>query len=377
MGSSVSRRRGWVAVVIVLAVVLTPSAAIADQRNEERTDMVRRGVALAMELDELAASDAELTAAIELLDYWMAVQAAEVERLQTDLEAAEARTVRVREALEAKEAEVADLESLMATMAINAYVDPPHVDTFDAFVSAAAPADAARLVVYLDVQAERDTDLVTRLRQARRQLERLRERADESERRAERARDEAARVHTDLSETRTRYDELRGLVRYRRAMATFESELVALDLWRSNQRLIAEADAVRARGVPLVEVRGLRVHRSIAGQVELMLAAAEADGVRLSGGAHRTFAEQVELRRQHCGEDEYAIWEMPPEQCSPPTARPGNSMHELGLALDLNHGGHTIASPNSPGFRWLAEHAHLYGFSNLPSEPWHWSLDGS
>lgn len=370
--------RWWrIAVAAVVVIAIVPGTAWADRRNDERNELVRRGVALAMELDELAASDAELTSAIETLDYWMLVQAAEVERLQADLVAAEQHSERVQASLDGKEAEVTHLEGLMATMAVNAYVQPPGVDTFDAFVSAAAPADAARLVVYLDVQAERDTDLVGRLRQARSQLERLRARAEASERRVEEARDAAAQVFTDLSDARERNHQLREEVRLRQLGASYEAALVGLDLGANNARLVAEATAHRDRGVPLVNVRGLRVHQSIAGQVEMMLAAAEADGVRLGGGAYRTHAEQIELRRLHCGEDDYAIYEMPADQCSPPTARPGNSMHELGLAIDLTVNGVTIGSRNSPGFRWLAENAHLYGFFNLPSEPWHWSINGS
>ena len=30
----------------------------------------------------------------------------------------------------------------------------------------------------------------------------------------------------------------------------------------------------------------------------------------------------------------------------------------------------------SPAFVWLTEHAADYGLENLPSEPWHWSVDG-
>jgi zinc D-Ala-D-Ala carboxypeptidase len=47
------------------------------------------------------------------------------------------------------------------------------------------------------------------------------------------------------------------------------------------------------------------------------------------------------------------------------------------LAIDFTHNGTIINSRASAGFRWLAEHAHLYGFFNLPSEPWHWSVNGS
>jgi hypothetical protein len=361
----------------IAVVVALPGVAFADRRNDERTEMVRRQVALAAELDELAASDAELTDALATLDLWMALQALEVERAEAELAEATRHLERAHAAELAKADEVAHLERLMATMAVNAYVSPPSADTLDALRSSAAPGDAARLVVYLDVQAERDTDVVNRLRQARTQLERLRERARATERRAEAARDDAETTFADLSSTRDRFAELQAEVNARRLGADHEVTLVALDLGRSNQGLVAEAASQRARGVPLVVVRGIRVHASIAGQVELLLAAAEADGIRLGGGGFRTHAEQIHLRRLHCGDDPYAVYEMPADQCSPPTARPGNSMHEVGLAIDFTFNGTTIGSRTSPGFRWLAENAHLYGLFNLPSEPWHWSVNGS
>ncbi len=64
------------------------------------------------------------------------------------------------------------------------------------------------------------------------------------------------------------------------------------------------------------------------------------------------------LRRSHCGPSDYAIYEMPSSQCSPPTARPGNSMHEQGLAIDfVNCSSHSTAC-----WQWLDAHAAAYGF---------------
>lgn len=359
------------------AAVLSPTAAAADRIDEQRTELVHRQRALAMELDELSASDEELTGALGILDLWLVTQEAELARTDAELDAAEAALEQALEAEIRKQAEVDELEGLMATMAVNAYVNPPGADYLSTLRSSAAPAEAARLVVYLDVKAERDTDLVQRLRRARSQLGRLRKRSEADQARAEAARDDAAATLAELRDTHLRFAELLDEVRARQLDATYESQLVELDLRRSSDWLVANASAQRVRGVPLVPVRGMRVHRSIAGQVELMLAAAEADGIVLGGGAFRTHAEQIELRRAHCGDDEYAIWEMPANECSPPTARPGNSMHEIGMAIDFTYRGATISSHNSPAFRWLAENAHHFGFYNLPSEPWHWSVNGS
>lgn len=126
----------------------------------------------------------------------------------------------------------------------------------------------------------------------------------------------------------------------------------------------------------VVSVRGVTVARAIAPQVDRLLAAAEADGVRLSGGGFRTPDEQIALRRKNCGPTDYDIYEKPSSQCTPMTAKPGSSNHERGLAIDFTYNGKSISTRDNPGFRWLAANAGRYGLCNLPKEPWHWSVDG-
>ncbi len=126
----------------------------------------------------------------------------------------------------------------------------------------------------------------------------------------------------------------------------------------------------------MVNVRGIRVARQIAEQVEGLLAAVESDGIRLGGGGYRSPEAQIELRKKHCGTTHYDIYEKPASQCTPPTAPPGKSMHERGLAIDFTYNGLGITSRDNPGFQWLSQNAARFGLKNLPSEPWHWSVDG-
>ncbi len=123
-----------------------------------------------------------------------------------------------------------------------------------------------------------------------------------------------------------------------------------------------------------VVVEGIRVHKSIAGALAALLADARGDGVLMSGWGYRSSADQIRLRRAHCGTSEYAIWRMPSSQCRPPTARPGASMHERGLAIDFTCNGRPMAGTRC--FRWLQANAAMYGLYNLKSEPWHWSTNG-
>jgi D-alanyl-D-alanine carboxypeptidase len=141
-------------------------------------------------------------------------------------------------------------------------------------------------------------------------------------------------------------------------------------------RWLAEAERGR-QDLPLVKVRGFKVHGAIAGSLEDLLEAAEADGIELRGEAHRSTKRQIELRRAHCGPTDQDIWEKPSGACSPPTAKPHRSLHESGLAVDFVHGEQSITSRRSPAYRWLAANAASYGFFNLASEPWHWSVSAT
>ena len=127
---------------------------------------------------------------------------------------------------------------------------------------------------------------------------------------------------------------------------------------------------------PLRTVQGFTVHADIADDVDAMLTAAAADGVRFGGSAYRSTERQIELRIANCGPTEYDIWYRPASSCSPPTAVPGRSLHEQGRALDLTYDGRLITSRANLGFQWLAANAASYGLFNLPSEPWHWSTTG-
>ena len=102
-----------------------------------------------------------------------------------------------------------------------------------------------------------------------------------------------------------------------------------------------------------------------------MIVAAAADGVTLTGGGYRDPAQQIALRQAHCGTSDYAVYQMPSSSCSPPTAIPGTSMHEQGLAIDFEN-----ASYGGSVHNWLSANAASYGLYNLPSESWRWSTTG-
>ena len=126
----------------------------------------------------------------------------------------------------------------------------------------------------------------------------------------------------------------------------------------------------------IVSVGGIRVHNSIAGNLSNLLGAARASGINFGGGGFRDPSDQIRVRRSNCGSSSYSIYQAPASSCSPPTARPGSSQHERGLAIDFTLGGSAL-SYGSSGYNWLKANAGRYGFRNLPGEPWHWSTTGT
>ena len=70
--------------------------------------------------------------------------------------------------------------------------------------------------------------------------------------------------------------------------------------------------------------------------------------------------------------------------CRVPTARPGNSNHGWGRAIDVTSRG-WLLSCRSETFRWLQQNAHLYGWvdpgwaqcGREKQEPWHWEWAGT
>lgn len=124
-----------------------------------------------------------------------------------------------------------------------------------------------------------------------------------------------------------------------------------------------------------VTVSGIRVHQAIAAPLRDLLAAASSAGHTLTGSGHRSTARQIRLRVSGCGTSPWAVHSKPPGDCGTPVATPGNSMHQLGLAVDFSVGGRLLRSTDS-AFTWLSANASDYGLYNLPSEPWHWSING-
>ena len=238
---------------------------------------------------------------------------------------------------------------------------------------------------YLGIRAvSRGHDVTQRLGVLRDQMIKAREAAEAAEAHAasERARQQSALSSLQANKSRTQSASAQIDRR-------LESLLAEAAFLASRDRTLSAEIARRSKGggggsgrlntsnVDVVTVQGITVARSIGDKVNALLNKARADGVPLSGWGYRDSDQQVALRKAHCGSSDYDIYEKPANQCHPPTARPGASMHERGLAIDFTYQGSIITSHSNPAWQWLNKNAKTYGLYNLASEPWHWSTNGN
>lgn len=118
------------------------------------------------------------------------------------------------------------------------------------------------------------------------------------------------------------------------------------------------------------DIEGISKVASInAANITNMMKAAKQAGHNFTGSSFRTFEEQKQLRiTNHCPDPINS----PSRDCRPHTAKPGESSHERGLAIDFRN----CNTQSTACYKWLAENAQKYGMYNYEPEPWHWSTSG-
>lgn len=388
-------------VVVAMAGASSSGGAQSSDKLEELKQERRRAqeeaAAQASQVNAATAEVDDLAAALQALQTQVNAAQGRFDEAQRNLADAEARLAVAEVAVAEQRAAIEALNVRLAERAVESFVNQG--DEGSIIVRSADPSEAVRMQALVANVTQSEADVVEALKGAEEDLQIQERLADEAAAEASAYRDT---VETELSgletarsaqaaltdEAEARLDHELGELA---ALEAVDSDLAA-DIAAETNRLAEELARKAApprrsggggpTGSPvgsseIVSVRGIQVHQSIAGKVEDMLAAASADGISLSGGGYRSSDAQIAVRRSNCGSSEYAIWQMPPSQCSPPTARPGSSQHERGLAIDFSYNGSLIRSRSNDGFKWLAANAAGYGFHNLPSEPWHWSVNGS
>lgn len=256
----------------------------------------------------------------------------------------------------------------------------PLLATLSAMPDSGGPADLAHLQHKLEAALGDRADAVAALVEQVNRVAQLRAQAEDARRERRRelaaartARAEAARLHAELEQG------LDAAVEDRERQAEL---LAAITGERGElEARLDELSVLPASSPDLATVGGITVARELAPSLRALLAAARADGIELSGWGWRSPQRQIELRRINGCPD---VHSSPASSCRVPTARPGQSQHESGLAVDFTWQGETLCYPlraaqcrgRNPAFDWLDENAHRYGLQVLSSEAWHWSTTG-
>ena len=383
-----------ICLLMLIAASAMPPAAHAEDPAAKRREVQRKRAAAAAEINVLKADDARVEAALDALQ----ANLKSAENRASAARQAEAVATRQLEAAKQAEtkakAEVERSEAEMKAVAVQAYVNGPAASSSAGF--GLDPNDAVRQRVLVDTVMGNSRDKVDALRSARDDLAEQRAAAAAAE---ESASKRAAEVRNALSTAKRAKDDQARIAagvetRLERALAEADS-LASIDRQLAAEiqqrqaalaRKVQQPPAPRAsRGAPAGRpgsvntrsVRGIVVAEEIADNLEALLAAADQDGMSFGGSGYRNSDQQVATRRANCGSSDYDVYEKPASQCSPPTARPGQSMHERGLAVDFTYQGRLINGRSNPGFQWLSRNASRFGLYNLPAEPWHWSTNGN
>jgi peptidoglycan hydrolase CwlO-like protein len=433
------RRLALITAVVALGsgvAVWSPVASGADDPDPAKTERERDAVRsqraeVDLHVDALEAKDAEVQAALTELEANVVTQRAELDEAERAHQEAENELAAALQAVADAQRRIDDLNHRADELVVQSFVNPPSDNALDAF-RADSLSDAAIKQAVIEIQADTDADILDQLDEAHEDMEVEQANKTAAEAAAAARKDDAAdeladveaalaqqqdfaadleeRLNAKLAEAESLKEFDKALSdRLVREQAEVARRIRAMQEAAERQRRAQEAAAraaaanqpapasdtparIPAAAPPAAVVTpapgglatvtcphggSITVAGSIAGNVQALLNAAANDGVSLcAASGFRSPEKQIELRREHCGSSNYAIYYMPASQCSPPTARPGTSMHERGLAIDFSCNGGGAIRYGNECWNWLAAHADEYGLYNLPSEPWHWSTTG-
>jgi len=423
------RRRSLVAGIAAIAMtfgLVAPELASSAPRQDPRAERERvraEQAQVAAELDTTRASEQQISEALNVINENLQTQEAALARTQEQVAQAKQDVADAEAAIARLKGEITDLRAVVRQRAVKAYMSPPGDDVLSVLDTNDFVTASSRKF-YIELQSQDDADVADRLNGALSEIDYQRNKAEEARKVAEKKeaeqeeRTEAVRsakadqqqlqdsIQNTIANQVARSIELQNTDRALSKKIAEQQALLVAQLaaqQAAQQKAAADAAAAAAAaatstqrpdgseatalppvsggsgggtgtgGISLCTVGGITVNCAISGKLGNMLNAARGDGVALSGGGYRDPAQQIELRKQHCGTSYYAIYQMSSSSCSPPTARPGSSQHEIGLAIDFEN----CSSRGTRCYQWLAGNAAGFGFYNLPSEPWHWSTSGS
>jgi hypothetical protein len=399
-------------VLLVVSVLVSPPTA-AQEASPEGERPGDQQALVSIDVDVLRSDNVVVTGTLTEVRENVAAQKAQLTTAQAAVDAAQADLAAADAALAETRAELDEVGVATDEVVVEMFVNPPAESALES-LSSDTVMDATVKQSILDRQTNSDVAELDEYLALKEQLE-----AEEAEREqaVEAAEAEAAAALADVEAAVGQQAAFAAEVERRLEQRLAEADaLQDVDPARAEEirareaeiaaalrELDAEVQAERAqeRAAELAEIaeanKGItgikpvpggvtdvacpaggtvQVAGDIAAAVERLLADAHEAGISMCGYGYRDPADQIAVRRANCGTSNYAIYQAPSSYCSPPTARPGTSMHEQGLAIDFTVGGGTIGSGTS-AYSWLRSNAVNYGLYNLPGEPWHWSVDGN
>ncbi|HEV2069195.1 MAG TPA: hypothetical protein VGR26_05335, partial [Acidimicrobiales bacterium] len=326
----VVKLRPWAATVLVATIVTaTAHAASAGAQQDpdaERERLRSEYAAVAADVDALHATSAEVTNALQVLGANVSHQRALLDEAARAADQAGLILDRAQGKEQRARDELASVEERARGLAVEWFMRPVNDDPM-VVLSAESLGDATRRRAFLESWASHQDDVLKELRARSEDMALRRQAAERAAERADRQRVEIAIRIDELERAVAQHQQFASAVEQRLDAKLAEAaSLAALDPELA-QEIAAEQAAVAgqlrgarleiasaphlpaalslARGgssiFSIVSVRGIRVHTQLAAQLEALLAAADSDGIQLSGAGYRDASAQVALRRAHCG----------------------------------------------------------------------------
>lgn len=402
-------------VLLVVSVLVSPPTA-AQEASPEGERPGDQQALVSIDVDVLRSDNVVVTGTLTEVRENVAAQKAQLTTAQAAVDAAQADLATADAALAETRAELDEVGVATDEVVVEMFVNPPAESALES-LSSDTVMDATVKQSILDRQTNSDVAELDEYLALKQQLEAEEAEREQAAEAAEGAEAEAAAALADVEAAVGQQAAFAAEVERRLEQRLAEADaLQDVDPARAEEirareaeiaaalrELDSEVQAERAqeRAAELAEIaeanKGItgikpvpggvtdvacpaggtvQVAGDIAAAVERLLADAHEAGISMCGYGYRDPADQIAVRRANCGTSNYAIYQAPSSYCSPPTARPGTSMHEQGLAIDFTVGGGTIGSGTS-AYSWLRSNAVNYGLYNLPGEPWHWSVDGN
>ncbi len=384
--------------------MVLPGSAVAQQDEEQLEDLqeerekIQEEIAAQAVLVDASSADFEVVAAaLDDINGLVDLQEARLSDAEQAVRSAEALVDQAEIRKAEIELEMVEVRTLVSDLAVASFTGEggENAEDLTGWLSNENPTEAARRRSLVQLQTGNLADSLDRMRQLgveAEQVEADRVRAVEAavvhrtevlnrqseldaaqDAQLQLVLDVEARLETRLAEAQY----LEELDADKAAEIRLQEEAIAKRIREEAARKAAAEAARLAAAQPapslpssgdIVDAEGFQVHVSVADDVRSMIQAARGDGVTLTGYGWRSPERTAELRIINGCPDVYTA---SPSSCRIPTARPGQSMHERGLAIDFRS-----CWRGSACFNWLASNAASYGFYNLPSESWHWSTNG-